>query len=372
MQFCSAALAQGAPDILWEDSTTYSYSYTDVAVSPDGQYAATPGSDGVQIWRAADGSRVTSLPHGYWVATLAFSPDGAHLAVSGGSPPVNVWRVSDWSLAYGLSDVTPGPAAFSPDSSLLAVASNNVIELRNAADGALFHRWTNASGEITTLAFSPDGTRIGSGAGIRGRDVTLKMWSVPSGSLIRSITTAQTYHVGCVVFSPDGQRVGTAGGRYAYGPAQVWRVSDGSPVRTFPEGAFALAFSPDGALAVVTGTNLAIYSVNSGAVVSHSPDAGSYYERAVATTPDGRVFLRARFPGHVLAARLPLWITSFSRNGETGVLSWTGGSGRYQLQQRTSLVDGGWEDFGGTVLSRTAEVPLHLPGAFYRVVEAPE
>jgi WD40 repeat protein len=367
--------AQNSPAILWQDVATYGYTSTGVAVSPDGRYAASPGNAGVQIWSVTNGAKVTSLSHGFWIANLAFSPDGNYLVAAGGTPPLSVWRVSDWSPAYTLSDVSPGPAAFSPDSSLLAVASNTVIQLRRATNGLLLTSWTNppvALGGINTLAFSPDGTKLASGAGLRGSDTNLKIWSVPSGSLLLNIPTAQTYTVGFAAFSPDGQLVATAGGEYPYGPAQLWRVIDGSLVRTFPEGAFTVAFSPDAALAIVAGTNLAIYNAANGSLLSHSSDNGSYYKRAVATTPDGKAFLHTRFTGAIYAARLPLWINSFTQAGDHCLLSWTGGGGHYQLQQRTNTFPGAWQNVGGVLTNRTGEIPLQFNSSFFRVVDLPD
>jgi WD40 repeat protein len=367
------ARAGNMPDILWADSAAYGYVATGVAVSPDGQYAACPGSNGVQIKRVSDGSNITSLTYGAAIANLAFSRDGAYLLAAGGSPAVSVWRVSNWASAYSLSNVLPGPAAFSPDSALLAVASNSVIQLRSATDGAMITSWNSpvSLGAINTLAFSPDRARLASGAGIRGSDLNLKIWSVPSGTLLLNIPTAQTYSVGFATFSPDGRLVATAGGEYPYGPAQLWRVADGALMRTFPQGAFSVAFSPDSAMAIVAGTNLSIYGVATGALLSRYADAGSYYQRAVATTPDGRAFLRTAFPGQIFAARLPLWLNSFTYAGPNGLLSWSGGDGHYQLQQRTSLTDGAWQNVGGVLTNRMAEVPLQNPNSFYRVISLP-
>jgi len=373
IQVCSllCARADGTPDILWQEAATYGYTTTAVAVSSDGLYAASPGNGGVQIWRVADGSKVAALAYGSWIVNLAFSPDGLYLAASGASPRLSVWRVSDWSLVYTLSDVSSGPVAFSPDSSMLAVASNTVIQLRVATNGVLLTSWTNPPvnlGGITALTFSPDGAKLASGGGARGTDLNLKIWSVPSGNLLLNIPTAQTYGVGFAAFSPDGSLVATAGGEFPYGPAQLWRAADGALVKTFPEGAFAVAFTPDSKMAVVAGTNVAIYAVPSGVLIRHYADAGSHYQRAVATTSDGQVYLRAAFAGQIYAARLPLFISSFTQAGSDGLLSWIGTGSHYQVQQRTNLVDGAWQNFGDVTTNKAAEIPIQLPGAFYRVM----
>ena len=143
-------------------------------------------------------------------------------------------------------------------------------------------------------------------------------------------------------------------------------------MKTFPEVAFTVAFSPDGAQAVVAGTNLAIYGVANGALIRKYADAGSYYMRAVATTPDGRAFMRTRHDGQIFCARLPLWINALAPAGNTGRLSWSGGGGKYQLQLRTNIADVTWQDFGAIQTNRTAEVPLQSPSALYRVIALPD
>ena len=63
-------------------------------------------------------------------------------------------------------------------------------------------------GEVTSVAFSPDGTILASG-GSEGFDGTVKLWDVAKRELI---TTLQTGDVASVVFSPDGSLLATGGG----------------------------------------------------------------------------------------------------------------------------------------------------------------
>jgi WD40 repeat protein len=68
---------------------------TGLAVSPDGRWLATTGSDGASLWSAADGKLLTKLVgHQGQAASAAFTPDGRRLVTSGEHDfTVRVWEL---------------------------------------------------------------------------------------------------------------------------------------------------------------------------------------------------------------------------------------------------------------------------------------
>jgi WD40 repeat protein len=371
-----SAGAQLTPDVLWEDSLNYGYVGTAVAISPDGTYAACPHNGSVDIRLIIDGTLATNLPlGGTWVSDLCFSPDGKNLAAAGSSGQVRVWNVAAWSVGYSVS--ASGPIMFSPNSKMLATVANQEIQLRNATNGILLHSWTNFSttfGGVVALAFSPDGSMLASGAGYRGTDTNLTIWSVPAGKLLGTVPTAQTYHVGAIMFSPDGQWVATAGGEHASGPAQLWRVSDWQLILTFSGGAYSASFSPEGATLAVIGSNIDFYRVPDGALIQHYSDSdhGSHYQKALAFTPDGSSFLRVCY-AELFRARTPFAIHGFTRKDSKWQISWIGGQAPFRLQVCTNLLNGTWQDWHAPPLTnRTMELEHRTSDAFYRVVGVPE
>ena len=362
--------AQVTPDVLWQETLDYSYVITDVAVSPDGAYTACPRNGAVDILQIPDGSKVQTLtqPGGTWISNIRFSPNGKYVAATG-SNELRVWNVVDWSLAYTQS--ISGPIAFSPDSTMLATSTGQEIQLRNATNGTVLHSW-NTPANIVALGFSPDGTLLASGSGIRGSDTNLTVWSVPIGNLVRTVPTAQTYHVGAIVFSADGQWAASAGGEYAYGPAQLWRVSDWQLVKTFSGGAYAASFSPDGTTLAVIGSDIDFYRVPDGVLLRHYSDSahGSHYQKALAFTPDGGSFLRVCY-AEIFRARTPFVIDEFTRENLKWRISWTGGSAPYQLQECTNTLNGTWWNLGVSSTNRTMELEPRPSNAFYRVLAAP-
>src|SRR5262249_9185451 len=68
-----------------------------VAYSPDGQHIASSGSDrSVKIWRVSDGACVATLNgHTNSVWEVAYSPDGEYLVSGSFDKSVKIWRVSE-------------------------------------------------------------------------------------------------------------------------------------------------------------------------------------------------------------------------------------------------------------------------------------
>jgi WD40 repeat protein len=161
-----------------------------VALSADGRVLASGGrtrnnADPVVLWDVRTGDKLRSLPgEMYQVFRLAFSPDGKTLAAAtcgdhNFSPPegtrseiVRLWDV-DTGRLHELEGHTGGATsvAFSPDGKILATgAHDGSLILWNAAERkqlhklrlaeeAYFHRKANGvdSGGILALVFDPSG-----------------------------------------------------------------------------------------------------------------------------------------------------------------------------------------------------------------------
>ena len=90
------------------------------------------------------------------------------------------------------------------------------------------------SGEITTLAYSSDGTRLVTG----GSDGTVTVWDSASGERLKE-WTATNHWIRRVAISPDGRRLVAV----EKAAARVWELESGKLIRTFPEDATSPVFA---------------------------------------------------------------------------------------------------------------------------------
>jgi WD40 repeat protein len=278
-----------------------------VAFSPDSKTLAScsectsvPGGNGsgeVRLWEWRSGElRVSKIPVGER-ATLAFSPDGKHLAVVGtvkaghGESHVDVWDALSGTREFS---APRAPArlrgvTFSPDGEhLAACGEGGLIKLWDAHTGRETLTLGGHVSEVAAVAFSPSGPRLISG----GTDRAVRIWHIGPDpgphtllreDVIPDRATANrrplTRSYGCVdvAFSPDGRRLAVARG----GGAKIWDALTEKELLTIGDsGVSRLAFSPDGKLLAIGG------SVYDGATGQRLVTLGP--SRGVAFSPDGR------------------------------------------------------------------------------------
>jgi WD40 repeat protein len=133
--------------------------------------------------------------------------------------------------------------AFSPDGRLLASGSNdNMIKLWEVASGRELHTLRGHNDYVTSVAFSPDGRFLASSSW----DKTVKLWEVVTGRWLTRFEHEN--YVTSIAFSPDGQLL--ASGSYDR-TIKLWEVHMGREVRTFfghTGWVTSVAFSLDGQL----------------------------------------------------------------------------------------------------------------------------
>lgn len=266
-----------------------------IAFSPDGKILASGHEDAaVRLWQVSDGELVGTLyGHTASLLSLAFSPDGQTLATGSNDQTVRTWRTSDWGLERSLdTQCFVIGVAFSPDGqTLVAGCSWNAVKLFRVSDGSLVPGWETVAG--SSFAFSPDGQYLAVGQSMLNTTQLIRVSDVnPIFSLVNppndpSAIGTSTRQITSLAFSPDGTLLAAASADRSVG---LWRISDGSLVQTLwgKSGYSSVAFSPDGQMlaAASFGEDVELWQVSGGRLLRTL--RGPYRISAVAFSPDGK------------------------------------------------------------------------------------
>jgi WD40 repeat protein len=197
------------------------------------------------------------------ISAIAFSPNGKWLAAGSLGEVVTLWDTDTWTEKRILPGASGGTVpqvrslAFSPDSQRLAIGLDGGGLIWDAKEQREVARF--GSGQIFSLAFTPDGTRIVSTA-----DNIVTVSDSTTGKALYTLEGGGNV----VGLSPDGNLAAAGGGDSII----VWNVKSGSVLTTKQQvfknpnaddiglAITTLAFSPDGKR-IATGEGLRFVTV---------------------------------------------------------------------------------------------------------------
>jgi WD40 repeat protein len=301
-----------------------------VAFSPNGKTLASGAHDhSIKLWDPKRGVLVdTLLGHNASVLTLAFAPDSRTLASGSWYPEFAIklwWPPSQRASAFAPPTVTNHSSsiseliftangrlisgadttarfwdaltgrflstinatasvttmALSPDGQLIALpGANHTVKIYRASDRTLLQTLVGHTQDITGLAFSHDGTLLASGAFFDGNHDVIKLWNVSNWTLVRELSGQFLFGpFDAINFSPDDALISAT----CEAVPAIWRVSDGTFIRTFPVSGLT-RFSPDGTLLAIASNPVYVYRTSDWAQVAILSDQN----QALAFTVDSR------------------------------------------------------------------------------------
>ena len=285
---------------------------TALAYSPDGALLAVSGYREILLHKADGSGLVARLPGiSDKITSLAFSPDGSLLAAVGGTPAdfgeVELWDVAQRKLRRSIkltSDTLFG-VSFSPDGSKLAFGgTDNEIHVIEVATGKELLGVKQHDGWVFGTVFSQNGSQIVS----VGRDGAAKLTDVAGGVFIENINQLKG-ELETIAREPkhDNVLVGGEDGvprLYMMHRPRALVIGDTSTlIREFEKQdgtVISVAFSPDGDRIAVGGSTdeVHVYKTETGErAASLKGHQGGIYTLVFA--PDGNHLAAAGFDGMV-------------------------------------------------------------------------
>ena len=286
---------------------------TALAFSPDGATLAVSGYREVLIHKA-DGSALVRrlVGQSQRIESLTYSPDASILAVVGGSPgrfgEVQFWDAKTWKLRLAIraSYDTLYGGAFTPDGKTFAFGcADNSARIVAVKSGKQTLKLDAHADWVFATAFSLEGKHLIT----LGRDGSIKLTEAATGSFIDDI--GKNYgELKVLARRPKLDQVAIGGDERVPRLYKIFRTqardmnyTDFNLLRAFetqPGPISALAFSVDGARLAVgsIGGEARVYDVESGARTQSlkGPRGGIY---ALAFSPDGKTLATGGFDGRI-------------------------------------------------------------------------
>ena len=208
-----------------------------------GALVAAVGSVGADV--VAEPKRLFGLGS---LNVAAVSNDKRHLATAGESAAY-LWDFETGTVRHRLPDhgVLVHTLAFSPDSSRLVTGARfGSVAIWSVETGALLSMFQAHAGNVDAISFSADGSRFATASS----DNTAAVWSLETGELLGRVKV-QGSPMYAVVFAPGGEHIVTA---YTAptNNVRIWDVKSGATVRILGQHSgdvLSLAFLSDGTLA---------------------------------------------------------------------------------------------------------------------------
>ncbi|KAI3337073.1 hypothetical protein HD806DRAFT_26405 [Xylariaceae sp. AK1471] len=181
--------------------------------------------------------------------------------------------------------------AFAPEKSIIRQTfRSDVLRWMSLCPNVDMH-WSNClqtldrhDGEVSSVAFSPDGTIIASASGDNG-DNKVRLWLAATGQLLR-ILEGHGKWVNSVAFSPDGTIIASASDDST---VRLWLAATGKWLRTLNHGGEvrSVAFSSDGLVlgSASSDKTVRLWSVATGELL-RALEGHDNYVNSVAFSPD--------------------------------------------------------------------------------------
>ncbi|MGO9271191.1 MAG: WD40 repeat domain-containing protein [Terriglobia bacterium] len=230
------SLLRNLPTAPSADKAAHSHPIYSLAVTPDGKTLVSAGDQTIKFWSFVDGSLLNVVKEPGDVGKLAMVPDGTMLVSTLGETPMIKGRRASRPIGR--------------------------IRLWSLSEGRLIQTLQGHAARVNALAVTPDGRFLVSGSA----DKTVKVWSLPDGALLKTISHKNA--VTALAIAPDGRTLATADSPYyppsrrpirvkRYDAVKLWSLPEGRALKSLAgpnRNVRALSVTPDGKLLIAATT----------------------------------------------------------------------------------------------------------------------
>ncbi|WP_036487476.1 caspase family protein [Myxosarcina sp. GI1] len=268
-----------------------------VAVSSDGESIVSAGQDStVRLWDRSGILRDIFNGHQKVVNTVAISQDNKTIVSGSSDRTIRFWDSRGNSI---------GEPLFGHEDSVTSVAIDNDLVISGSDDrtirlwdrsGSLISTLTGHEAGVTSIAISPDGSKLVSAS----RDRTIRLWDLNQKQQLETWSELYDSEIMTVNFSPDGNKI-ISGSRD--GTMRLINLSNDSISKSFigHEGIVNSAiFSPDGKRIISGSRDRTIRIWNTKGDLVTSPFRGHEgYVDSVAVNPDNNKIVSGSWDGTI-------------------------------------------------------------------------
>lgn len=259
----------------------------ELAFFPDGKSIAAATTHAVVLIELATRRPVHSFNAPY-LHRFALSRDGKFI-VAGLPEEIQVWSVDDRQTRWVQKRTSKKhltSIAISPDGTRIATgAEDRKVIIRDAATGKILHTLPELTSHVTSVVFSPDGTLVS-----LGQKGDIRFWDPSNGKEVRPFLQNRD---GCreIVFHPEGKILACRSSR----AITLWDLNTGLELRTLEKGdreVTCAAFHPHGKILASSGYDevIRLWDVDSGTELSVLSGHNKIVNDVV-FSPDGRTIL---------------------------------------------------------------------------------
>lgn len=265
---------------------------TSISFGPDGNILASGGWDAsIKLWDVRARNELKTITVDADIRSMSFSPNGKTIATTyRGKSGVGLWDATSGEEIQSISIDEALSVAFSPDGSYLASgAGSNKIVLWNIDAGLSMRPMVGRASKVTLVGFSPNGKYFASGSS----DGQVTLWDPAAGAPYRTFSglDART-----LVFSPDSQQVASVS---ESGRIKVWNAATDAKVEIgeeTPEKASCVVFGPNGrVLASCNSDKIYFWDPQTGKAL-FPPIANAGPVASIAFSADGKTLISGNHP----------------------------------------------------------------------------